>query len=189
MRTVTRVTTRPAILSLALVLAVVLPAAAATTQDADQAKSSEVRAVGGPKSDLENEAAIRKLYSQYTEAWNRHDPKTMVSFWTLDGDYMEPDGHVAKGKGDVEKLFTQEQQTVFKDSTLALTIETVWFITEDVAMVDGRYDLSGVRDLEGKQLPTRSGHLTAVLMREEGTWKVAAGRAMIPVPLVYKEKE
>ena len=56
-------------------------------------------------------------------------------------------------------------------------------------MVDGKYDLSGVRDLEGKQLPTRTGHLTAVLMREDGTWKVAAGRAMIPVPLVYKPKE
>ena len=179
----------PRILSLALVLAIVVPAAAATTQDGDQAKRGEVRAVGGPKSDLENEAAIRKLYAQYTAAWNQHDPKTMVSFWTLDGDYMEPDGHLAKGKVDVEKLFTQEQQTVFKDSTLALTIETVWFITEDVAMVDGKYDLSGVRDLEGKQLPTRTGHLTAVLMREDGTWKVAAGRAMIPVALVYKEKE
>jgi uncharacterized protein (TIGR02246 family) len=179
----------PRILSLALVLAIVVPAAAATTQDGVQGKGGEVRAVGGPKSDLENEAAIRKLYAQYTAAWNQHDPKTMVSFWTLDGDYMEPDGHLAKGKADVEKLFTQEQQTVFKDSTLALTIETVWFITEDVAMVDGKYDLSGVRDLEGKQLPTRTGHLTAVLMREDGAWKVAAGRAMIPVALVYKEKE
>jgi uncharacterized protein (TIGR02246 family) len=177
------------VLGAALAVATAGPALAATTQDAQPGKSNEVRAVGGPKADLENEATIRKLYAQYTAAWNQHDPKTMASFWTLDGDYMEPDGHHAKGQADVTKLFTQEQQTVFKDSTLALTIETVWFITEDVAMVDGKYDLSGVRDLEGKQLPTRTGHLTAVLMREDGTWKVAAGRAMIPVPLVYKEKE
>jgi uncharacterized protein (TIGR02246 family) len=179
----------PAFLLVALVFATVAPASAATTQNGAAGQRDEIKAVGGPKSDLENEAAIRKLYAQYTAAWNQHDPKAMASFWTLDGDYMEPDGHHAKGQADVAKLFTQEQQTVFKDSTLSLTIETVWFITEDVAMVDGKYDLSGVRDLEGKQLPTRTGHLTAVLMREEGTWKVAAGRAMIPTPLAYKPKE
>lgn len=39
------------------------------------------------------------------------------------------------------------------------------------------------------KVPTRSGHLTAVLMREDGAWKVAAGRAMIPVPLVYREPQ
>lgn len=179
----------PGFLLVALVLATVVSASAATTQNGEQGKPNEIRAVGGPKSDLENEAAIRKLYAQYTAGWNQHDPKVMASFWRLDGDYMEPDGHHAKGQADVAKLFTLEQQTVFKDSTLALTIETVWFITEDVAMVDGKYDLSGVRDREGKQLPTRTGHLTAVLMREDGTWKVAAGRAMIPAPLVYKDKE
>lgn len=183
-----RMPSMPRILSLALVLALAVPAAAATTQGADAGKDGEVRGVGGPQSDLENEDAIRKLYAQYTVAWNQHDPKAMAAFWTLDGDYIEPDGHQAKGRADVEKLFTKEQQTVFKDSTLSLTIETVWFITENVALVDGKYDLSGVRDLAGERLPTRKGHLTAVLMREDGPWKVAAGRAMIPVPLTYKEQ-
>ena len=176
-------------LLVALVLGLTLPVLAAPARGEETPKHKEIQALGGPQSDLENEVAIRKLYAQYTAAWNKHDAKAMASFWTIDGDYMEPDGRHAKGQADVEKLFTQEQQTVFKNSTLALTIETVWFITQDVAMVDGKYDLSGVVDLEGKQLPTRSGHLTAVLMREDGTWRVAAGRAMIPVPLVYRDKE
>ena len=178
------------VVAVALVLALVTPALADTTPaGAAKSKPKEIPGVGGPRTDIENEAAIRKLYAEYTAAWNRHDAKAMASFWTIDGDYMEPDGRHAKGQTEVEKLFTQEQQTVFKDSTLALTIETVWFVTADVAMVDGKYDLSGVRDLEGKQLPTRSGHLTAILLREDGSWKVAAGRAMIPVPLVYRDEE
>jgi uncharacterized protein (TIGR02246 family) len=174
------------VLLIALGLALTSPALA-QSPPAGQTKHKEIQGVGGPRTDIENEATIRKLYAEYTAAWNRHDPKAMATFWMLDGDYMEPDGRHAKGQAEVEKLFTQEQQTVFKESTLALTIETVWFITADVAMVDGKYDLSGVRDLEGKQLPTRSGHLTAVLMREDGSWKVAAGRAMIPVSLVYRD--
>ncbi|HEY8516827.1 MAG TPA: SgcJ/EcaC family oxidoreductase [Candidatus Binatia bacterium] len=171
-------------------LLVALPASAQTGEDASKAPQPtprEIRGLGGLASDLEEEDAIRKLYAQYTEAWNRHDVPAMVAFWAIDGDYMEPDGRHAKGRDEVAKLFQQEHQTAFKNSTLALTIETVWFITENVAMVDGQYDLSGVVDLQGKQLPVRKGHLTAILLREDGTWKVAAGRAMIPVPLVYRE--
>lgn len=180
------------ILVMVAVLAIVSPALA---QDAKgqgakgDAAPKEIKGIGGPESDLENEDEIRKLYAQYTAAWNRHDPSAMAEFWTIDGDYMEPDGRHAKGRAEVEKLFTQEHQSVFKDSTLSLTIETVWFITQDVAMVDGKYDLSGVRDLEGQQLPTRKGHLTAILLREDDTWRVASGRAMIPVPLVYRDDQ
>lgn len=168
-------------------LAIALPAYAQTA--ADPPKTKEIQAIGGAKSDLAEEAAIRKLYAQYTAAFNKHDPKAASAFWAVDGDYMEPDGRHAKGRDEVEKLFTQEHQTVFKDGTLALSIETIWFITEDVAMVDGNYDVSGVVDLQGKQLPVRRGHLTAILLREGDTWKVEASRAMIPVPLVYREKE
>ncbi|MEW6269264.1 MAG: SgcJ/EcaC family oxidoreductase [Thermodesulfobacteriota bacterium] len=178
------------IVLVAAALAAAFPASAQTGSDASKAQSAkpkEIQALGGLKSDLEEEAAIRKLYAQYTEAWNRHDVPAMVSFWAIDGDYMEPDGRHARGRDEVEKLFTQEHRTAFKGSTLSLTIETVWFITENVAMVDGKYDLSGVVDLQGKHLPVRTGHLTAILLREDGTWKVAAGRAMIPVPLVYRE--
>ncbi len=176
-------------LLVAAALAVATPSFAQGKADTGAApgKPKEIQALGGLKSDLENEAAIRKLYAQYTEAWNRHDPQAMAGFWTIDGDYMEPDGRHAKGRDEVEKFFTEEHQSVFKDSTLALTVETVWFITEDVAMVDGTYDLSGVRDREGKQIALRRGHLTAILLREDGSWQVAAGRAMIPVPLVYRE--
>jgi len=177
------------VLLVALVLAIAVPALAQAPGGAAGGKAKEIPGLGGPESDLENEAAIRKLYEEYTAAWNRHDARAMAAMWTLDGDYMEPDGRHAKGRAGVEQLFTREQQTVFKDSTLALTIETVWFISEDVAMVDGKYDLSNVRDLDDNPLPVRSGHLTAVLLREDGSWRVAAGRAMIPVPLVYREKQ
>lgn len=173
-----------------LAAALLLAASSALAQSSQPSAAApkEVRGAGGLRSDLQNEETIRKLYAAYTAAWNRHDPKAMASFWALDGDYMEPDGRHARGHAEVEKLFTQEQQTVFKDSKLALTIETVWFITEAVALVDGTYELAGVRDLEGKELPTRRGHLAALLLNEEGAWRVAAGRTMIIVPLSYREK-
>ncbi|HYC21733.1 MAG TPA: SgcJ/EcaC family oxidoreductase [Candidatus Bathyarchaeia archaeon] len=155
---------------------------------AEEAQPKEIHGLGGLSTDLKNENTIRKLYADFTAAWNKHDPKTMAGFWAIDGDHMEPDGRHAKGKQEVERLFTEEQKTVFKDSTINLTIETVWFPDAETALIDGTYTLSGVKDLQGGDVPTRRGHLTAILIREDNDWRVAAGRAMIPVPLTYREK-
>jgi uncharacterized protein (TIGR02246 family) len=155
---------------------------------AEEAQPKEIQGLGGLSTDLKNENTIRKLYADFMAAWNKHQPKEMAAFWAIDGDNMEPDGRHAKGKAEVEKLFTEEQKSVFKDSTINLTIETVWFPDAETALVDGTYTLSGVKDLQGGAVPTRRGHLTAVLIREDNKWMVAAGRAMIPVPLSYREK-
>src|SRR5574337_96430 len=64
---------------------------------------------GGPHTDLANEEQIRKLYAEFTAAWNAHDPKKMASFWAIDGDTTEPDGMSAKGRDEVEKHFAIEQ--------------------------------------------------------------------------------
>ena len=46
---------------------------------------------GGPRSDLVNDDAIRKLYADFTAAWNAHDAAKLASFYTIDGDTVEPD--------------------------------------------------------------------------------------------------
>src|SRR5512139_3996444 len=136
---------------------------------------------GGPRSDLASEVAIRKLYADFTAAWNAHDPKKMASFWALDGDTIEPDGMVAKGDAELEKHFAEEQATAMKDSTLKLTVDAVWFVTADVALVDGTYVVLNAHDPNGQPLPPRKGLVTSVVIREHGAWHVAASRSMIPI--------
>ena len=143
---------------------------------------------GGPRTDLENDAEIRELFKEFETTWNRHDTGAMAALWTIDGDHVEPDGRVAKGRDEVHALFLKEHQTVFKDSHLQLDIDTVWFMTHDVALVDGRYVLSGVVDPHGKPIAPRKGKLTAVMLEERARWWVAANRLMIPIPLVWREE-
>lgn len=145
--------------------------------------------IGGIRSDLRNERTIRKLYDEFTAAWNRHDTKTMGDMWALDGDHLEPDGRLAKGRAEVQALLNKQHATVFKDSHLGLTIDSVWFITGDVALVDGSYEVSGIQDLEGHPIPTRRGHLTSVLLNERDKWWIAASRLMIPATLPYRKSE
>ncbi|MDX2166536.1 MAG: SgcJ/EcaC family oxidoreductase [Deltaproteobacteria bacterium] len=143
---------------------------------------------GGPRSDLAADAAIRQLYAEFTAAWNAHDPQKMASYWTLDGDIVEPDGMTAKGRSEVEKHFATEQEAAFKDSTLKLAVESVWFPSAEVAMVDGSYMVLNALDPNGQPLPPRKGLVSAVLLKEDGTWRVAASRSSIPVPLPWRPR-
>lgn len=143
---------------------------------------------GGPRSDLANDEAIRARYAEFTAAWNAHDPDRMAMVWTLDGDLVEPDGATAKGRPDIRRHFAEEHAVAFKHTELKLTIDAIWFITADVALVDGTYVVLGAVDPNGQALPPRKGLLTSVLLKEDGEWYVAASRSMIPIPLPWRPR-
>jgi uncharacterized protein (TIGR02246 family) len=144
---------------------------------------------GGIASDIASEKAVRALYDRFVAAWNAHDYLALAGMWAIDGDHMEPDGTVAKGREAVAMLFKRGHEGPFGQSHLQLSIADVWFITADVALVDGGYAISGIRTPDGRELPERRGRLTSVLIREGGTWEIAASRLMIPTELPYKKKD
>ncbi len=139
-----------------------------------------------PKSDVENDAAVRKLYEQFTIAWNQHDHKSMTRMWVEDGDHLEPDARLAKGRREIGTLLRLQHEGIFKDTQLKLNLESVWFITAEVALVDGTYELAGARDPAGKDIGVRAGHLTSILLKEGGRWLIAASRLMVIPTLPYR---
>jgi uncharacterized protein (TIGR02246 family) len=143
---------------------------------------------GGPRSDLANDDAIRKSYGEFVAAWNAHDPHKMAAMFAIDGDIMEPDGATAKGRQEVEKHYAEEHAVAFKNTELKLTVDSVWFVSGDVALVDGTYLVVGAVDPNGQPLPPRKGMLTSVLIKEDGAWHIAASRSMIPIPLPWRPK-
>lgn len=143
---------------------------------------------GGLAGDVANERVIREIYDNFVQAWNRHDVAALAAMWAIDGDHFEPDGTVAKGRDAVQKVMGRAHSTVFAKTRLNLSVADVWFISEGVALVDGGYEISGIQTPDGKALPSRRGHLTAVLIHEQGKWWIAASRLMIPTDLPYKKK-
>ncbi len=143
--------------------------------------------IGGMRQDEKNEVKIRALYDEFESAWNRHDVQALVALWTIDGDHVEPDGTEADGKDAIAGLLAKQHGSVFKTSMLDLSIADVWFVKTGVALVDGTYTLGGAKLPDGKDLPSRTGRYTAVLLDEQSHgWQVAASRLMIPTELPYK---
>src|SRR5438067_1154386 len=82
------------------------------------------RYAGQLESDIQSDKAIRELYAQFTAAWNKHDVPAMAGMWVEDGDQVDPDGHVAKGRAEVTQLLTAQHNSVSSCVTSARTLAT-----------------------------------------------------------------
>lgn len=134
-------------------------------------------ATTGSKAD---EKDIRQIGAQVQDAWNKADAKMMADLWLVDGDYVSSTGRSASGRAEVEKAFAEQWSGVYKGTKLANTITSVRFIRRDVAIVDGGFEVSGMRDASGKTLATRAGLSTIVAVKKGDRWYVAALRGMVP---------
>src|SRR5262245_2834192 len=120
-----------------------------------------------------DEAAIREVVSKYVDARERIDPKTVEELFTSDADQLVSSGEWRKGRAAVVRgTMASSSSTGGKRS---ITVESIRLLSADVALADGRYELTG---LAGGA--TRSMWTTLVLKRAEKGWRIAAIRNMLP---------
>lgn len=120
-----------------------------------------------------DDAAIREVVKQYVDARERIDPKAVEQLFTSDADQLVSSGEWRKGREAVVKGTMASSTSTGGKRTI--TVETVRFVTLDVAIADGRYELTG---LAGGV--TRSMWTTFVLKRVGKDWQITAIRNMLP---------
>ena len=127
-----------------------------------------------PTTSIANEeAAIRAVVQKYVDARERIDPKAVEQLFTADADQLVSSGEWRKGREAVVKGTMASSSSTGGKRTI--TVESVRFISSDVAIADGRYELTG---LAGGV--TRSMWTTFVLKRSGKEWRISAIRNMLP---------
>ena len=124
-----------------------------------------------------DEAAIRKLVQQHDAARNAGDWKTMGAGFTDDADQLTSAGDWRKGRAAIEKGVAQVMAGPYKGAKYATKIETVRTVAPNVAVADGAFEIANVAGGG-----TRRGHISYVLVKAGGQWRVAASRSMVPTP-------
>lgn len=119
-----------------------------------------------------DEAAIRDVVKRYVDARERIDPKATEALFTADADQLVSSGEWRKGLDAVVKGTTASSQN--NSGKRTITVESIRFLTADVAIADGRYELVG------GESNTRKMWTTLIMKRTAGTWKIAAIRNMLP---------
>ena len=130
---------------------------------------------------MSDEDAIRQVAEDFVAAWG--DAKAVAEIWTIDGDSRGYDGVMYSGRDQVEKRYTELFEGIYKDTTISLTTSSIRFLQPDGAVVEGSFEVQGVKDADGNDLPAITGNYMNVSIKEGDRWLIQCSRPMIPVKM------
>jgi uncharacterized protein (TIGR02246 family) len=113
-----------------------------------------------------DEAAIRANGDKYVEAYNRRDSRTMAGMWSPEAVYMDPTtGEGVVGREAIAKQFDYAFAGS-EDAKLAISIESIEFVSPNVAIE------KGVADVTYTDFPAEKTNYTAVHVKRDGQWLI-----------------
>ena len=130
-------------------------------------------AVAQNASHAADEAAIRAVVKAFLDTREKNDAAALAALMTADVDQQQTSGAMRSGRDAVVKGSLTTQQST--GGTRTITLDSIRFVTADVAIADGRYDSLGRADGSDRHMLT-----SMVLKREGGAWKIAAIRNSLP---------
>ena len=124
-----------------------------------------------------DEAPIREIVQKYMDARDHQEAGALASLFTADADQLVSSGEWRRGRDAVVRgTLASSRKTGGQRS---IVVESVRFLSNDVALADGRYELTGLAGGESRKMWT-----SLLLTRTSGGWRIAAVRNMLPAPPV-----
>lgn len=119
-----------------------------------------------------DETAVRDLFQNLLDDWERGDGLAYGSRFTEDADYVAFDGSYTQGRATIAASHQELFDRWLKDTRLVARIERIQFLAPDVALVHA----SGGTIFSGEARPRRSrdSFQTLVAVRRGGEWSFAA---------------
>jgi uncharacterized protein (TIGR02246 family) len=121
------------------------------------------------------ESEIRDLVKQYVAARETGDAKTIAALFTPDADQLVSSGEWRKGREGVVKG-TVASSAKEKGQTRTIELQSIRFVSPDVAIADGHYVLSGGAS------GSRNMWTTIFAKHTAAGWRITAIRNMLPAP-------
>lgn len=122
-----------------------------------------------------DEAAVRDVVRRYVDAREARDAKAIAALFTADADQLVSSGVWRKGHDAVVRGTLASSEATGGKRTIA--VESVRFLSPEVAIADGRYEISGTNAGNTRRMWT-----SIICVRRPGGWRIAAIRNMLPAP-------
>jgi uncharacterized protein (TIGR02246 family) len=120
-----------------------------------------------------DEAAVRALYRELMDGWNKGSGDAFAATFTQDGDLVAFDGTHFKGREEIAPFHQELFDKWLKGSRLVGEVKEVRFLSPDVALMHA----VGSTVMRGKSEPSpeRDSIQTLVAVRDgDGQWRLAA---------------
>src|ERR1041385_5236111 len=112
----------------------------------------------------QDEKAIRGIVQKYMDARESQDARAVESLFTSDADQLVSSGEWRKGRNDVVQGTLASTRNASGKRTITLT--SIRFVAQGVAIADGRYELAGQAGGETRKMWT-----SFVLTRGSAGWR------------------
>lgn len=140
-----------------LIFAVIIAAANAAAQKPDDKNADETM--------------IRANVEQMVKGWNAKSGAEFAKPFSEDADYVVINGMQIKGRAAIDKGHQGIFDTIYKNTTLLLTADSIRFLRPDVAVVHASAFL---KLTAGDSTRTTNAKITLVMTKTGGRWEIAA---------------
>jgi uncharacterized protein (TIGR02246 family) len=127
------------------------------------------------KSKSSNNSDDRKLVSKVlnnlVSAWNKNDAEEVAKLFLPDGVLVTPTGSVLRSRSEIKKRVSDERQGKLKDTTLNHTVKNVSVLNNGTALVEGMYELKGMKIMGVETSP--QGSFVVRYKKQQGRWMIA----------------
>jgi uncharacterized protein (TIGR02246 family) len=126
-----------------------------------------------------DEKALKNIIQLQEEAWNRHDWKTLSSFFTDDGTLINFVGQVWKGREGILAHLIQLNDCCLSPTSLKFEFINARFLTPDIAIVYTEETLFADKDYEVPFQQYKKGDVDYkwkidIFERKNGEWKITS---------------
>jgi uncharacterized protein (TIGR02246 family) len=119
----------------------------------------------------EDEAAIRAIVSRLQEGWNAGSGKVFAEPFAEDADYVIINGRRIKGRSAIEAGHRQIFATIYKNSHISPSVQSVRFFSDAIAIAHIEWRLKYFEDAVARDGRAMN---SMVLAKENGKWSIVA---------------
>jgi uncharacterized protein (TIGR02246 family) len=118
-------------------------------------------------------AAVKAVVAAYVDARESRNATKLAALFTEDADQLVSSGEWRRGKAAVVEggLASSARSSGVR----TVEVETVRFVSGDVAVADGRYEIAASGNTPARRMWT-----AFVMVRRDGGWRISAIRNMRP---------
>lgn len=121
-------------------------------------------------------AAIKQSLSDWSSAYNRHDPHGCAQGFVEDADMVSLAGISFHGRKAIEEHYGRTFSTTLANAHRTDSIKSIRFLSPEIASVDDAFVITGsTSKIPGDHsvLPPRNGILQLIYVKQGGKWLVA----------------
>jgi uncharacterized protein (TIGR02246 family) len=129
-----------------------------------------------------NETEVRLRIQEYENAFNKGDAKSAAAIYDVNGTHTYANGITHIGRSEIEKGLMESLAGPMKGTQIKITPEVIRFPTNDIAIENASFLLSGIKMQDGTEIPPVKGLCLGVYHKKNNEWFAHAVQCMVPPP-------